>query len=140
MAVAIHVGKTNKMDYDFKDFDASSWRLYFAWRNVQSLHKFSIALKKLAPSDEVSLVDDIVQTSKKGDTVSPTSTVTAHSIYKQKRKREGCCKNTIAAEEKEKRKKQRQEEKDQKLEALVNSIEAMKDTMNRKNDILKKKE
>ena len=34
MAVAIHLGKTKKMDYDFKDFDASSWRLYLAWINV----------------------------------------------------------------------------------------------------------
>ena len=76
MAVAIHVGKTNKMDYDFKDFEASSWRLYFASKNLQCLPKFSIVAKKLAPSDEVSLLDD----------VSPISTVTAHSIYKQKGK------------------------------------------------------
>ena len=41
MAVAIHLGKTNKMDYEFKDFDKKKWKLYDAYLVLRKLPKFA---------------------------------------------------------------------------------------------------
>ena len=41
MAVAIHLGKTNKMDYDYKDFDKKKWKLYEAYLVLRKLPKFA---------------------------------------------------------------------------------------------------
>jgi hypothetical protein len=42
MAVAIHMGKTNRMNYAFKDFDAAKeWRNYLAWIELSKLGKFA---------------------------------------------------------------------------------------------------
>lgn len=38
MAVAIHTGKTNVMDYGFKEFDKPFWLYYKAWE-VLKRHK-----------------------------------------------------------------------------------------------------
>ena len=40
MAIAIHLKLTKKMDYEFKDFEKSKWRLYGAWDVLRHLPKF----------------------------------------------------------------------------------------------------
>ena len=40
MAVAIHLQLTKKMDYQYKDFDKTKWRLYGAWVALRDLPKF----------------------------------------------------------------------------------------------------
>ena len=84
MAVAIHVGKTKKMDYDFKDFDASSWRLYLAWINVKFFPKFSTSESKVATPSNIGINGTVQE----GDKPSPLSSGTSNSIY-QKREKEG---------------------------------------------------
>jgi len=42
MAVAIHLGKTSRMDYKYKDFCAvQNWVMHGAWVELHSLPKFS---------------------------------------------------------------------------------------------------
>ena len=41
MAVAMHVGKTRTMNYDFKGFDPESWKSYKGWLVLKHLPKFS---------------------------------------------------------------------------------------------------
>jgi hypothetical protein len=43
MAVAIHLGKTKKMDYEFKDFSASQWLFYEAWKVLKEHPKFFLS-------------------------------------------------------------------------------------------------
>jgi hypothetical protein len=40
IAVAIHMKKTAKMDYAYKDFEPKQWRHYAAWLNVKDTPKF----------------------------------------------------------------------------------------------------
>jgi hypothetical protein len=41
MAVAIHMKRTNRMNYKYKDFDAvNEWRFYLAWCELKELPKF----------------------------------------------------------------------------------------------------
>jgi hypothetical protein len=40
MAVAIHMKKTAKMDYAYKDFEPKQWRHHTAWLNVKDTPKF----------------------------------------------------------------------------------------------------
>lgn len=42
MAVAIFLQKTDRMNYEFKDFDASSWRLFASWKVLKNLPKFLV--------------------------------------------------------------------------------------------------
>jgi hypothetical protein len=40
MAVAIHLGKTNRMEYKYKDFRADEWLYYQAWSAIKNCPKF----------------------------------------------------------------------------------------------------
>ena len=40
MAVVMYLGKVKTMDYAFKDFDATEWKLYTGWLAVKHLPKF----------------------------------------------------------------------------------------------------
>ena len=41
MAVAVHLGKTRTMNYDYKSFDPNSWKSYKGWLVLKHLPKFS---------------------------------------------------------------------------------------------------
>jgi hypothetical protein len=40
MAIALHLGETKRMDYNFKSFDHSKWPNYTAWKILRSAPKF----------------------------------------------------------------------------------------------------
>jgi hypothetical protein len=40
MAVAIHLGKTDRMDYKYKDFSADEWLYFKAWNAIKNCPKF----------------------------------------------------------------------------------------------------
>jgi hypothetical protein len=45
MAVAIHMKKTNRMNYQYRDFDTTNgWRLFLAWLKLKELPKFHICI------------------------------------------------------------------------------------------------
>jgi len=41
MAVSIHIGKTNRRNYNYKDFNPNEWRFYCVWVHIKVLHKFA---------------------------------------------------------------------------------------------------
>jgi len=41
MAVAMHLGKTSKMEYQYRDIDPNEWINYKAWCHLRHHHKFS---------------------------------------------------------------------------------------------------
>ena len=87
MAVAIHLGKTNKMDYEFKDFDPFFWRLYKSWLNVKFLPTFS------TDKDATKEVDEEVEN------ISPLSSSSVHSVYSARGKGRDATKRKNAKEE-----------------------------------------
>ena len=51
MDVAVFKGGVNKMDYEYKDYDARKWNFYPGWLVVRHLPKFSISSGFLINTD-----------------------------------------------------------------------------------------
>jgi hypothetical protein len=61
MAVAIHLGKTKKMDYKFCDFDTTKWPNYLAYYVLKDIAKFSDhanAATNVAPAEDMYDIHD----------------------------------------------------------------------------------
>ena len=55
MAIAVHLGKTSRMEYQFRDLDPSEWPNYQCWLVLRSHRKFLIP----APATNVAGRDDL---------------------------------------------------------------------------------
>lgn len=62
MAVAIHVGQTDKMDYAYQDYDKNNWNAYKAWQELHNHPKWAMTeftglLQSLSSEDNSLVVD-----------------------------------------------------------------------------------
>lgn len=67
MAVAIHVGKTGEIDYNFKDFDKGKWNCFRAWKVLSERLKWSqIFAKNAKARDDVTNEKEDIRNSEDG--------------------------------------------------------------------------
>lgn len=124
MAVAIHLKKTSKMDYAFKNFVATNWRFYGAWQELKKLPKFRFSLDNSSNHDQDPLVDE------DGDAGSQQSS--AISSISKESSRGGRGNGSKKAKEKlqkEVERKQREEEKKRAEEEKKNLRAKMTENM-----------
>jgi hypothetical protein len=69
MAIALHLGETKRMDYNFKSFDHSKWPNYTAWKILRTAPKFRPPTSTAAAS--LSMNNDLADAT----TVDPTNQV-----------------------------------------------------------------
>ena len=109
MAVAIHLQLTKKMDYQYKDFDKTKWRLFGAWVALRDLPKFKYDPNQYSGAD-VSLVENpdekdallgmlVIGESKDTSSSSSDSNQTEEKLtLKQKSRGNGRDKSKVSAE------------------------------------------
>ena len=66
MAVAIHLGETQKMDYAYKDYDHLKWKFYGAFQVLRKLPKFQNRSDSESGSDEKSAGRETVRRGGRG--------------------------------------------------------------------------
>jgi hypothetical protein len=75
MAIALHLGKTKRMDYNLRDYEHTQWPNYSAWKILSSAPKFrppTMASSSMAAPDSIATAD--------ASTIDPTATRNAGEL------------------------------------------------------------
>ena len=107
MAIAIHTKATKKMEYKFKDFDSSKWKLYESYIELKKLPKFF-----KSPSTSSVITQDIES----------ESSVSTHESSRGGGRGRNAAVLAKNGEQKESRKRAREEERDKKFEGMVSNM------------------
>lgn len=131
MSVAIFLKKTDRMDYTFKDFDASSWRLYGAWKVLKNLPKFIMNPGAIPSCDQTS-AGGLPTSSAGGDSDSPPISEVSFGTRGGGKGRDASKKQEHLKVEREKRKREQFEERKVQIDLLLGCMNDLKGAMHKK--------
>ena len=136
MAIAIHLKETKKMDYQYKSYPETNWKLYTSWVHLKKIPKFAYTT---TTSESTSSAVSTRSKTKGDDNESTTSTSPIKdnsSCLSNPSRGVGRGQNTAMVQqlklEKEKTKRKREVEKDKKLSVSIDSMTELKESMAKK--------
>ena len=133
MAVAIHVKKTKQMEYQYKSFDPSSWKMYEGWRELKKIPKFAYSSHTLVPETPSPTGSEGAQ--EDDSTLSSSDSAVAAPSRLRSRGTGRGQKAAIAAKlqkDKEERKRKRNEDRDRKFDSFVEEMSELKRIIKKK--------
>ena len=140
MAVAIHLRRTKKMEYQFKDFNSTEWRFYSAWKELHKLPKFSFSAGNAYeepedPSADEEVPGTVFTADGSGESSVSTSTSLRHEKARGGGKGRGNAIKQRIKEEEQRRKRERDSDRDKKFNSLVEAVNDIKNVMRKKQNI-----
>lgn len=118
MAVAIFLGKSTKMEYSYRNFDAKPWKFYSAYCQLKALPKFSVTTNSITQvSDGISNSD---------------SSISTHESARGGGKGKKAATLEKKKKERKEKKRTREEEKEKKINNLIANVAEIRTIMKRK--------
>ena len=133
MAVAIHVKKTKHMEYQYKNFDPSNWKLYEGWCHLKKIPKFAYRSDSLVAETPLATANGVAD---EHDSTVPTSDTSPYKPSIMSSRGVGRGQKAAIVEkmkkEKEERKRKRNEERDKKFDSFVDEMRELKRIIKKK--------
>ena len=136
MAIAIHCKETKQMEYQYKNYQPSSWKNHAGWVHLSKIPKFAYSSHTLVPEEPSATMTGEVDSTSEASVVStsvstPTSMCTSMSSRGSGRGQKAAIAANLKTA-KEERKRKRDDDKDMKFAAFVDDMSELKSIIKKK--------